>query len=161
VRSVWVRGVAGGVVLGVATMLVVVAAGWSPRVEYVLVAAVVAVLVASILRRLVEVVAPPVWPSPVPRRRDPAGVDPRVASIEASLRRGTEDAGVCRRRVQPLLLELAIHRLARHRGVGLVEDPPAARAVLGDDAFAFLSDVVEEPTSAATLARTVGAIERA
>ena len=100
------------------------------------------------------------WPSPVPVQRDPGGVDPRISSIETSLRRGTEDAGACRRRVQPLLLDLAIHRLSRHRGVGLVEDPDEARRVLGDEPFHFLSDVVDEPTTATTLARTVDAIER-
>ena len=88
------------------------------------------------------------------------GVDPRIGTIETSLRRGTEDVGICRRRTQPLLLDLAIHRLSRHRGVGLVEDPEEAHRMLGDEPFHFLSDVVEAPTTAATLARTVDAIER-
>src|SRR5688572_29472306 len=111
-------------------MAAIVAAGWSPRVEYVLTIAVVAVVATLAVRRLLATVAGPVWPSPVPVKRDPGGVDPRISSIETSLRRGTEDAGACRRRVQPLLLDLAIHRLSRHRGVGLVEDPVEARRVL-------------------------------
>jgi hypothetical protein len=119
---------------------------------------VVAVTIA--LRRMLAAVAAPVWPSPVPVRRDPSGTDPRTTSIESTLRRATDDAGICRRRAQPLLLDLAIHRLSRHRGVGLVEDPDEARRVLGDEPFHFLSDVVEAPTTAATLARTVDAIEQ-
>lgn len=155
-----VVGAVAAIGLATATMLVIVAAGWSPRVEYVLAAAGGAAVAAVALRRLLEAVAAPAWPSPMAVRHDPTGVDPRVASIETSLRRGTEDAGICRRRVQPLLLDLAIHRLARHRGVGLVEDPDAAREVLGEEPFRFLGAVVEAPTTAATIARTVEAIER-
>jgi hypothetical protein len=154
------RPLAGAALLAAAAMLVIVAAGWSPRVEYVLTVAGVTVVGGLALRRLIALVAPPVWPSPVPVRREPGGVDTRIGSIEASLRRGTEDAGICRRRVQPLLLDLAIHRMLRHRGVGLVEDPDEARRVLGDEPFHFLSDVVDEPATPATLSATVAAIER-
>jgi hypothetical protein len=160
VRRIPVGALAAAVALAAATMLVIVAAGWSPRVEYVLAVACVAVVALVALRRLLATVAAPVWPSPVPVPRERAASDPRITSIETALRRGTEDAGICRRRVQPLLLDLAIHRLGRHRGVGLVEDPEEARLVLGDEPFHFLSDVVDGPTTAATLARTVDAIER-
>jgi hypothetical protein len=152
--------VLGVVGLAALAMLAIVAAGWSQRVEYVMAVSGLLVAVTIALRRLLATVAPPPWPSPVPARRGPAVADPRTSSIESTLRRATDDAGICRRRAQPLLLDLAIHRLSRHRGVGLVEDPEEARRVLGDDAFHFLSDVVEGPTTAATLAQTVDAIER-
>lgn len=155
-----VVGLVSAVALAAAVMLVIVAAGWSPRVEYLLAVSGAVVASGLALRRMADTVAPPAWPSPVAVRRDPPAADPRVASIETTLRRGTEDAGICRRRVQPLLVDLAIHRLSRHRGVGLVEDPEQARHVLGDEPFHFLSEVVEEPTTAATIARTVDAIER-
>jgi hypothetical protein len=160
VRKVPVRPLVAAILVAALTMVVIVAAGWSPRVEYVLAVACVAVVVVIALRRMLDVVAGPVWPSPVPTRRPPAAVDPRVSAIETALRRGAEDAGVCRRRVQPLLLDLAIHRLSRHRGVGLVEDPEEARRMLGDEPFHVLSDVVEAPLPPGALARTVDAIER-
>lgn len=155
-----VRAAVLAVVLAAVAMLAIVAAGWSPRVEYILGVAFVGVFTSAALRRLVGTIAMPSWPSPVPVRGDQGGVDPRTGAIEASLRRAAEDAVACRRRVQPLLLDLAIHRLSRHRGVGLVEDPDEARRMLGDESFHFLSEVVEVPTTAATLARTVDAIER-
>lgn len=158
-RDVW-RPLAGALALAVLAVVVIVAAGWSPRVEYVLAVAIVVVVVGTAVRRLLAVVAPPAWPTVAPVRRDPPGADPRISAIEVALRRGTEDAGICRRRVQPLLLDLAIHRLGRHRGVGLVEEPEEARRLLGDGPFHFLSEVVDEPTTAATLNRTVEAIER-
>jgi hypothetical protein len=160
VRRLPLRALLAAVVAAALTMVVIVAAGWSPRVEYVLAVASVAVVVAIALRRMLDAVAGPVWPSPVPTRRAPAAVDPRVNVIETALRRGTDDAGVCRRRLQPMLLDLAIHRLSRHRGVGLVEDPAEARRMLGDEPFHVLSDVVEVPVTPGALARTVDAIER-
>ena len=152
--------VVGAVALAASVMMVIVAAGWSPRVEYLLAVSGAVVVSGLALRRMADSIAPPTWPSPVAVRRDPPGADPRVAGIEAMLRRGTEDAGVCRRRVQPLLVDLAIHRLSRHRGVGLVADPEQARRLLGDEPFHFLSEVVDRPATAATIARTVDAIER-
>jgi hypothetical protein len=148
------------VVAAAFVMLVVVAAGWSPRVEYILGVAAVAAFGALALRRLLGEVATPAWPSPVVRPGEAPGVDPRIATIEAALRRGVEDLGVCRRRVQPLLFDLATHRLRRQHGVGLVEDPDAARDLLGEDAFHFLTDVVQAPPSVRTVARTVDAVER-
>lgn len=141
-------------------MLGIVAAGWTPRVEYVLAVAFVVVVVLASLRRLSRVLADPSWPGPRSMPMEPGGVDPRLGAIETALHRSTEAVGTCRRRVQPLLVELAIHRLGRHRDVGLVEDPDAARDLLGDEAFQFLTTVIEEPPTAATLTHTVEAIER-
>jgi hypothetical protein len=143
-----------------AVMVLVAAAGWSPRVEYVLGVALVVATGTVVLRGLLRAVAGPAWPSPLPRRREPPGTDPRIATIETALRRGLDDAAICRRRVQPLLFDLATHRLSRHRGVSLVEDPAAARALLGDEAFEFLTDVVEAPPAMRTVLATVDAIER-
>lgn len=154
------RGVLAALAVTAVTLLAIVTAGWSPRVEYVLAVAFALVLAVVAIRRLMGSVSPPSWPSPLVRRAAPAGVDPRIGVIESSLRHGLDDAGVCRRRVQPMLVELAIHRLARHRGIGLVEDPDAARRMLGDEPFRFLTEVVEDPPAAATLAQTVMAVER-
>jgi hypothetical protein len=148
------------VVAAALAMLAVVAAGWSPRVEYILGIALVAAIGVVALRRLLAVVAAPAWPSPVARPREAPSVDPRVGTIETALRRGMEDVAICRRRVQPLLFDLATHRLRRAHGVGVVEDPDAARELLGDDAFHLLTDVVERPPAVATVVRTVDAIER-
>lgn len=155
-----VRAVLVAVAAAAVAMLVVVAAGWSPRVEYVLGIALVVTFATIALRRLLGVVAVPVWPSPIVRVREAPGVDPRIGTIETALRRGTEDVGIARRRVQPLLFDLATHRLRRDHGAGLVEDPDAARRLLGDDAFRFLTDVLEAPPSVATVVRTVDAIEQ-
>ena len=57
-----------------------------------------------------------------------------------TLRRGVEDAGICRRRVQPMLFDLATHRLRRQHGVELIEDPERARELLGDETFQFLTE---------------------
>jgi hypothetical protein len=141
-------------------MLGIVGAGWSPNVAYIVAVAVVAAFGGAALRRLLERVAGPAWPSAVARSREAAGVDPRIGTIETALRRGTDDVGICRRRVQPLLFDLATHRLRRRRGISLVEEPEAAQRLLGDEPFHFLTDVVEEPASVSTLARTVDAIER-
>lgn len=154
------RALAVAIGVAVAVMLGIVAAGWSPRVEYVLaIAATIAIIVVAV-RRMIARVAPPCWPSRALNRRASPGVDPRIGAIETIVRRGTQDAGVGRRRLQPMLVELAIHRLSRRRGVGLVEDPAAARRMLGDDAFRFLTEVVEEAPSPAQVARTVTAVEQ-
>jgi hypothetical protein len=141
-------------------MVGVAAAGWSPRVEYVLGLALVVAIGAAVLRRLLGTVAEPVWPSPLPRAAEPPATDPRIGTIETAMRRGLDDAAIARRRVQPLLFDLATHRLRRHRGVSLVEDPDGAQALLGDEAFAVLTDVIEQPPAMHAMLRTVDAIER-
>ena len=147
------------VALAVAAMLVIVAAGWTPNVGYLLVLAAVGAIVAVALRRLLEVVAPPVWDRPRTIPAPPHGTDPRVSTIELTLRRGAEDTGLCRRRLQPMLFDLATHRLRRLRGIELIEDPDGARALLGEETFAFLTEVVTEPIPSAQIERAVTAIE--
>ncbi len=142
------------------TLLIIVAAGWSPDVPYVLALAALGAFVALALRRAVLVVAPPAWTAPVTASRPSGGVDPRIGVIELTLRRGVEDTGICRRRLQPLLFDLATHRLRTQRGIELIEEPEQARALLGDGPFDFLTNVVTEPLSAASLERLVTAIER-
>lgn len=155
-----VRALAVAIAVAAAFLLAVVLAGWTPRVELVLAIAVTLALGVVAVRRLMRSVAPPSWPSTTAPRPLPAGADPRIGLIESTVRNGTQDAGVCRRRLQPLLVELAIHRLSRHGGVGLVEDPAAARRLLGDEPFRFLTEVVDAPPSAQELARTVTALEQ-
>jgi hypothetical protein len=118
-------------------MFVIVASGWSPDVGYILtLAATGAVLVLAVRRVLLG-----------------------VAVVEMTLRRGTEDAGLCRRRVQPMLFDLATHRLRRHHGVELIDDPERAQQLLGEEPFQFLTEVVKGPIPPADLARVVTAIE--
>ncbi len=148
------------VVTAALVLLVIVAAGWTPRVEYVLALAVGAAACTVALRGLRADVAQPSWPPAVLPRAEPGGVDPRIATIETSLRRGAEDQGVCRRRVQPLLFDLATHRLRYRRGIELIEEPEAAAVLLGDEPFRFLTEVVVGPAAPATLQRTVTAIEQ-
>jgi hypothetical protein len=151
------------VVAGVAaalTLVIIVAAGWSPDVPYVLGLATLGAVVAVALRRTTLGVAPPTWTAPTVAARPLGGVDPRIGTIELTLRRGVEDAGICRRRLQPLLFDLATHRLRNQHGIELIEDPEQARALLGDGPFHFLTDVVTEPISTAALERVVTAIER-
>ena len=108
----------------------------------------VGAVIGVALRRLLDVVAPPVWSRPHGDAPPLGGADPRISTIELTLRRGAEDTGLCRRRLQPLLFDLATHRLRQHRGVELIEQPDDARALLGDDTFGFLTDVVTEPDPA-------------
>jgi hypothetical protein len=42
-------------------------------------------------------------------------------------------------RLKPLLREIAVHRLASHRGIDFYSEPSAALALLGDDLFALVS----------------------
>jgi hypothetical protein len=140
-------------------MFVIVAAGWSPEVAYVLGLAATGAVVVTAVRRVVLGVAAPAWSRPKLPSRAVASIDPRVATVEMTLRRGVEDAGICRRRVQPMLFDLATHRLRRHHGVELIEDPERARELLGDEPFQFLTDVVRTPIPPAELERVVSAIE--
>jgi hypothetical protein len=142
-----------------AAMLIIVAAGWSPNVGYLLALAAVGAVLVLALRRLLDGIAPPMWTRPTTPGAPPGGTDPRIATIELTLRRGAEDTGLCRRRLQPMLFDLATHRLRQHHGVELIEDPDEARALLGDETFRFLTDVVTEPIPPAALARAVHAIE--
>jgi hypothetical protein len=151
--------VVAGVVAGL-TLGIIVAAGRTPNVAYVLALAAIGGLIVVALRRAVIDVAPPTWTEPTASARPEGGVDPRIGVIELMLRRSVEDAGICRRRLQPLLFDLATHRLRTRRGIELIEDPERARAALGDDPFQFLTDVVTEPIRASRLERVITAIEQ-
>jgi hypothetical protein len=149
--------VAAGAALG--AMFVIVAAGWSPNVGYVLALAVTGAVLVLAVRRVLVGVAAPAWTRPTLPSAPVAGSDPRVATVEMTLRRGTEDAGICRRRVQPMLFDLATHRLRRLHGVELIEDPERAQQLLGDEPFRFLTEVVTGPIPTTDLERVVTAIE--
>jgi len=143
----------------VLAMFVILAAGWSPDVGYVLALAATGAVVVVAVRRVALGVAAPAWSRPKLPSRAIASIDPRVATIEMTLRRGVDDAGICRRRVQPMLFDLATHRLRRHHGVELIEDPDRARQLLGDEPFRFLTEVVRAPIPPTELERVVTAIE--
>ena len=148
---------AGGCALG--AMFIIVAAGWSPDVGYIVALAATGAVLVLAVRRIVLGVAAPAWSRPTVPSRAVASLDPRVATVEMTLRRGVEDAGICRRRVQPMLFDLATHRLRHHHGVELIDDPDRARRLLGDEPFAFLTEVVRTPIPAADLERVVSSIE--
>jgi hypothetical protein len=158
-RKATVVAVGGAAVAAGLTLTIIVAAGWSPDVGYVLVLAAVGAVVGLGLRRELLAVAPPTWSRPTAPEHPAGGVDPRIAPIELTLRRGVEDAGICRRRLQPLLFDLATHRLRQRHGVELIEDPERARELLGEQPFRFLTEVVTAPVPTAVLSRTVDAIE--
>jgi hypothetical protein len=147
------------VATAVIALLLIVAAGWSPNVGYVLALAAVGSVVVLAVRRVLMSVAPPAWTRPTVPSAPVGGVDPRIATIELTLRRSVEDAGICRRRLQPLLFDLATHRLRHGRGVELIEEPERARELLGDEPFQFLTEVVTGPIPTADLERLVDAIE--
>jgi hypothetical protein len=140
-------------------MFVIVASGWSPDVGYILTLAATGAVLVLAVRRVLLGVAAPAWTRPTLPSPPVAGSDPRVAVVEMTLRRGTEDAGLCRRRVQPMLFDLATHRLRRHHGVELIDDPERAQQLLGEEPFQFLTEVVKGPIPPADLARVVTAIE--
>jgi hypothetical protein len=141
------------------TLVVIVAAGWSPDVPLVLALAALGAVIVLSLRRVLLAIAPPAWTGPIAVARPVGGVDPRIGTIEITLRQGVEDAGICRRRLQPLLFDLATHRLRSERGVELIEEPEQALALLGGGPFQFLTEVVTEPIGTAALDRVVTAIE--
>lgn len=58
-----------------------------------------------------------------------------LTRIENDAIHGTETEGDFRRRLRPLLRELAAERLAARRGIDLERDPGRAREALGDDAW--------------------------
>jgi hypothetical protein len=141
------------------TLVVVVGAGWSPDVPLVLALATLGAVVVLALRRAFLGVAAPAFTAPSVVTRPDGGVEPRVGTIEITMRQAVEDAGICRRRLQPLLFDLATHRLRTQRGIELIEEPEQARAVLGDGPYHFLTEVVTEPISSDALDRVVKAIE--
>jgi hypothetical protein len=145
---------------GALTLLIIVAAGWSPDVGYVMALAAGGAVVFLGMRRSLLDIAPPTWTRPTAPQIPPGGVDPRVGAIELMLKRGVEDAGICRRRVQPMLFDLATHRLRHDRGVELIEEPEQALALLGEQPFGFLTEVVTAPISTTDLEHVVTAIEQ-
>jgi len=158
-RRTIVLAILGAAAVAVAALLVIVAAGWSPNVGYVLALAAAGAVVVLALRRAFADVAAPAWTRPRVPSRPVGGTDPRIATLELTLRRAIEDTGICRRRLQPLLFDLATHRLRHRHGVELIEDPERARQLLGDEPFTFLTEVVTGPIPAAELNGVVQAIE--
>ena len=141
------------------SMFVVVAAGWSPDVRYILALAAVGAVLVVAVRRVVL-----------------AGRRPRVDPPPAAGAAGCLDRSPCRHRRDDAaargggrrdLPPAGAAHVVRHRhpssrpphGVELVEDPEHARELLGDEPFQFLTDVVRAPISTAELERVVSAIE--
>jgi hypothetical protein len=154
-----VRNLALWLAVAVGIALVVVIAGWRPRVEYVLALAGVGAVATVALRRLGTTMVEAMWPSAFPPRPVAPGIDHRISSLETLLRRSVEDPTTYERRLRPLLEELAAHRLRRHHGVDLAAQPDAARRLLGDDTWALVVQATDRPIAAARLERAVAAIE--
>ena len=155
-----VRHVAVSLVCAVAVMVLTVVAGWSPSVGYLLALAVVAAVATAALRRLGDSTTEALWPLPFPPEPAPTGVDPQLSPLAALLRRGAEDPAVFRNRLQPLLAELAAHRLHRGYGVYLVTEAEAAQQLLGDDVWRLLTELADGPVRPAAIEQAVTAIER-
>lgn len=154
-----VRNLALWVVVAVGIALVVVIAGWRPRVEYVLALAVVGAVATVALRRLGATMTEAMWPSAFPPRPVAPGIDHRVSALETLLRRSVEDPTAYERRLRPLLEDLAAHRLRRSHGVDLATQPEAARRLLGDETWALVTQPAGSRVVPAQLERAVAAIE--
>lgn len=141
-------------------LVVVTLAGWSPRVGYVLALAALAAVASVAVRRIGATMVEAMWPLPFPPEPVTAGVDTRVGALEALLRRSAEDPTIFERRLQPLLTDVTAHRLRRDHGVDLTEQRDVARRLLGDEAWALLTDAPHRQVSPARIERTITAIER-
>jgi hypothetical protein len=146
--------------VAIGVVVVVTAAGWRPRIEYLLALAVVGAVATVALRRLGTTMAEAMWPSAFPPKPVAPGIDHRVSSLETLMRRSVEDPATYDRRLRPLLEDLAAHRLRRDHGVDLVSQPDAARRLLGDETWALVTRPADRRVAAATLERAMTAIER-
>jgi hypothetical protein len=80
------------------------------------------------------------------RVRAPKAPEPvELLRMERDLELGIADATHAHRRLLPLLRAVATARLAAHHGVELDRRPDAARAVLGEEAWALLRPDRPEP----------------
>ena len=144
----------------VGVALIVVLAGWRPRVEYVLALAAVGAFATAALRRLGTTMVEAMWPSPFPPKAVAPGLDHRITSLETLLRRSVEDPATFERRLRPLLEDLAAHRLRRDHGVDLATAPDDAQRLLGEDTWALVTQPTDRRVLPARLERAVTAIER-
>ncbi|MET0459536.1 MAG: hypothetical protein ABW195_09820 [Ilumatobacteraceae bacterium] len=146
--------------VAVAIALVVVLAGWRPRVEYVVALAVVGAVATVALRRLGATMIEAMWPSPFPPKAVAPGIDHRITSLATLLRRSAEDPALYERRLRPLLEELAAHRLRRNHGIELATDPEAARRLLGDETWELVTQPADRRAVPSRLGRAITAIEQ-
>ena len=139
--------------------LIVVLAGWRPRVEYILAMAGVGAVATVALRQLGATMVEAMWPSAFPPKPVAPGLDHRISSLETLLRRSVEDPTTYERRLRPLLEDLAAHRLRRNHGVELATQPDAARRLLGDETWVLVTQPTERRVVPARLESAVAAIE--
>lgn len=99
---------------------------------------------ATVLRRVL-------WPAPAPARafeqalRQKPGQplappkNYRMIQYAVTLACAPKGGDAVQTRLRPLLAEIAVHRLASHRGIDLFTEPLAARLLLGDDLFSLIA----------------------
>jgi hypothetical protein len=80
-----------------------------------------------------------------PRRRLPAPRPPGLEEVERAVDFAGWNPADLRRRLRPLLREVAVQRLRSGPGLDLERSPDACRTLLGEAGWALVSDEVAEP----------------
>jgi hypothetical protein len=155
-------GVAAGATLGLLAALVLAPSNrTSAAAAYLL--AVGAIAVAALTRTILS--AMPLRPSEFERALGPPARERRtlreLTRLENAVIHGTETYGDFRRRLHPLLRDLAADRLGA-RGIHLERDLEAAREVLGDDIWEIVRADVDPARFGGGLprARLAAVVER-
>jgi hypothetical protein len=94
------------------------------------------------------------------RRRPPAARPAGLEEVERAVDFAGWNPADLRRRLRPLLREVAVQRLRSGRGLDLERSPDACRALLGEAAWALVSEEDEEPDAGSpALREALGRLE--
>lgn len=151
-----------GVAVAACLVLVVIlaAAGTSPRTPWFVATALCAAIVATGIRLLADAVRGTDWPDPVAAPMVRAyNSDTRVRFLSSQLRQSTKDAHAFRHLVQPGLATLVNARLQRRHGIDATVQPDAARELTGDWLWDLVTTNEPRTPTAAELARAVEIVE--
>jgi hypothetical protein len=131
-----------------------------------------ALLALFVLRRLVRLVGTPAPARAAMVHRRPVaddgsyhwaaadGLRSAVGRWETRLEWGHDSAERFARSVQPRLAEIADERLRMRHGINRTADPAAARAVLGEPLWTFLTTPVTRPPSPREVAAVLARMEK-
>lgn len=142
------------------TVLAMVLTGMGPRPALVIALGGLAGGVVWLIARLTDTVAPAeAWAQPRPTAPAAMRAGVQVSALRARIAYGSHASGA--ERVHALLVELLDDQLAAAHGIDRQTDPDAARAILGDDLFAFAaeSSAARSLTKRRNLERIVARIE--
>jgi len=143
--------------LGVVVIFQPVPFGLAFRIYLV---AIAGLAVAALLRAALAPYRPaPVEPfRPWSRRVAVISRPPGLEEVERAVDFAAWNPADLRRRLRPILREVAAQRLQSSAGVDLERDPAAARALLGEEAWALVSEEFATPDSGTPALRA--ALER-